>query len=107
MCMSTKFSPFQLVYGIDPMLPIEYDIATIRTIEKERLPVEESISERLHELCRLDENRNLAIKSIEEAQEKQKKEYDKKCSKKIFEKGQLVLVYDSRHKKRAQHKFLP
>ena len=40
----TKFSPFQLVYGIDPMLPIEYDVATIKTIEKKRLLVEESIS---------------------------------------------------------------
>ena len=49
----------------------------------------------------------MAVKSIEKAQEKQKEEYDKNCSKKKFEKGELVLVYDSRHKKRSQHKFLP
>ena len=40
---------------------------------------------------------NMAVKSIEKAQEKQKEAYDKKCNKKKFEKGQLVLVYDNKH----------
>ncbi|KAH9289969.1 hypothetical protein KI387_034086, partial [Taxus chinensis] len=34
---ATGCSPFQLAYGIDPVLPIEFDIPTVRVIKKERM----------------------------------------------------------------------
>ncbi|KAH9298961.1 hypothetical protein KI387_030643, partial [Taxus chinensis] len=29
--------PFQLAYGIDPVLPIEFDIPTVRVMKNERM----------------------------------------------------------------------
>ncbi|KAH9310647.1 hypothetical protein KI387_025682, partial [Taxus chinensis] len=42
---SIGYSPFQLAYGIDPFLPIEFDIPTVRVMKTERMDESDSIKE--------------------------------------------------------------
>jgi hypothetical protein len=48
-----------------------------------------------------------AHQSIEIAQAQQKKVFDKKVKKKEFKEGDLVMMFDARHDRRAYKKLLP
>eukprot|EP00249_Psilotum_nudum_P025170 c29402_g1_i1 orf=3-920(-) len=104
---TTGFSPFKLTYGIEGILPIEYDVSTLRTLTHEHLDEEVSIPDRITQLHELEETRCLAVQAIEKAQQKQKKAFDAKVKTCVFDVGTLVQVYDSRHHARIQKKFLP
>ena len=54
------YSPFQLAYGIDPVLPIEFDIPTVRVMKNERMDESDSVKERLVHLHLLEEMREIA-----------------------------------------------
>ncbi len=59
------------------------------------------------QLNELDELQLKAYQSIEVAQAQQKKAFDKKVKKKEFKKGDLVMMFDARHHRRAYKKLLP
>src|SRR6202022_2584669 len=56
--VTTKFTPFQLVYGQEAILPIELELPSLRIAIDERLSDEESFQEPIAMLERLDEVRN-------------------------------------------------
>ena len=53
--MIMGFSPFRLACDIKALLPIEYELMTLRTAIKTRLDLDESQQRRLVELNKLDE----------------------------------------------------
>ncbi len=55
----------------------------------------------------LDELQLKAYQSIEIAQAKQKKAFNKKVKKKEFKEGDLVMIFDIRHHRSAYKKWLP
>ena len=49
-----------MAYGIDPVLPIEFDIPTVRVMKNERMDESDSVKERLVHLHLLEEMREIA-----------------------------------------------
>ena len=105
--MATGFSPFCLAYGIEALLPIEYELMTLRTAIKTRLDLDESQQRQLVQFNELDEVQLRAREAIEVAQTKMKKVWNGKVKKRVFKIGDLVMMYDSRHFRRAHKKLLP
>lgn len=101
---STGFTPFQLVYGLEVVLPIECEIMSLK-LAVELLPNTTPEEERLLYLTRLYETRrNVAMAN--EAHTKQVKiQYDKTIKHRAFSEGDLVLVYDQRHDELGTGKF--
>jgi hypothetical protein len=97
--ITTKRTPFYLVYGMDSIMPVEFDIPTYRISTTERLDPEESLSPRLHDLDKLEEDRLLSLDETYKQQLFRKLKYDSKMKPVKLQEGDWVLVYDSRHKK--------
>ena len=89
----TSFTPFQLVYGVEAIFPIECEIPSLR-IAVQLLPETSSLEARLVELEHLDETRRDAATANATHKHHVKLQYDKSIYPRIFSEGDLVLVYD-------------
>jgi len=87
------FTPFQLVYGVEAVLPIECDIPLLKlTVE---LPSHTSVEEeRFLYLTKLDEICRDATLVNKMYQKRMKSQYEKSVEPRPFAQGDLVLVYD-------------
>ena len=93
MKLTTGFSPFQLVHGVEYVLPIECEIPSLK-IPIELLPDTSPIEERLSYLEQLDKNHRDATMANEAHKKWVKPQYDQSVRPRNFSKGDLVLVYD-------------
>ena len=85
---STKESPFFLVYGRDPRLPIG------SLLEQSPTAYPMDVGDYHTELlCTLKKTHTLALESIRKAQEKQKRFYDRQSTATKFKIGDRVMVY--------------
>lgn len=96
--VTTHTTPFSLVYGIEAILPIEFEVQTLRIAVEERLDASKSIEHRLEVLEELSEARMLSAQHIETYQRRRKVAFDKKQKIRSFKVGQWVLLRDDRHK---------
>jgi hypothetical protein len=103
---STGFTPFHLVYGIEAILPIEYEIPSLK-LKIELLPHSSVEEERFVYLSKLDETRHNASLANEAHQKRIKSQYDKSFHPRTFTEGDLVLVYDQAHDKLGTGKLEP
>ena len=95
---TTGHSPFFMVFGLHALVPIEFEVPTLRTAELERMREEDSMIERAYNLEELEEIRIEAGKRAEEKSEKMKQQYDSKLQKEIhYQPEQLVLLYDNKN----------
>jgi transposase InsO family protein len=95
---ATGFTHFQLVYGIEVVLPIECEIPSLK-LKIELLPHNSAEEEHFLYLSKLDETRRDAA-LVNEAHQKQiKSQYDKSVHPQTFAEGDLVLIYDQAHDK--------
>jgi hypothetical protein len=90
---ATGFTPFQLVYGIEVVLPIECEIPSLK-LAVELLPNTSAEEERLLYLMQLDETRRDATLVIEAQKKCVKAQYDKHVKPRVFSEGDLVLLYE-------------
>ena len=97
--VTTKFIPFQLVYGQETIRSVELELPSLRIAIDERLSDEESLQERIAMLEKLDEIRNQAYLNMTTIQKWRKTYYDSKMKTKMITKDDLVLLYDSRFQK--------
>nr|XP_024364661.1 uncharacterized protein LOC112276995 [Physcomitrium patens] len=95
--ITTRRTPYYLTYGINPILPVEFEVPTHRVLSADRLSVEESQEVRFLQLIQLEENRDEARDFTLDIQERRKKNHDNKIRKIDLKDGDLVLLYDSRH----------
>ena len=98
---STKMSPFELMCGVKPRLPLDLkgDVAEID-------PSESAVDQRMVDLGqRLVEKRALAQENIKEAQAHQKKNYDIKHAGPTYSVGQLVMKFNRRRDTRMGDKL--
>ena len=97
--VTTKFTPFQLVYGQEAILPIELELPSLRIALEERLDEPKSLEARIATLEKLDEIRGEAYLNTAAIQKWRKTYYDSKMKTKVIKNGDLVLLYDSRFQK--------
>ena len=105
---STKYSPYFLMFGRHPHLPIDVEYEAANSLEDPDLvePTEEDIEYALENLLSARmETKELASKNIKCAQQKQKEYYDWKHSSETFEEGTEVLMENTAQKQRKGGKL--
>eukprot|EP00253_Pinus_taeda_P015897 PITA_15897 len=95
---TTGFSPYQLVYGKEALLPIEFQIQTYRLAVKLGLDLTEAQQQRIMELNQLDEHHQQAIEHTTSVQQQRMKWHDRYIKTKTFHKGDWALLFDSKFK---------
>eukprot|EP00253_Pinus_taeda_P022690 PITA_22690 len=93
---TTNHSPYQLVFGKEPIFPIEFEIRTLRTSQEVGLNLNEAQTSRLQKINKLDEIRISALQRTTLIQQQREKWHDVLFKKKIFHEGDWTLLYDSR-----------
>ena len=90
---ATGFTPFQLVYGLEAVLPIECEIPSLKLTIK-LLPNTTEEEQCLLYLSHLDEIHRDAALANKSHQKHIKKQYYRSVHPCVFLEGDLVLVYD-------------
>ena len=101
---ATGFTPFHLVHGVEPTLPIECEIPTLRTAI-ELLPDTAPMEQRLLNLESLDEDRRSSLQNNEATKKRSKATFDRHVKLRSFREGDLVLTYDIAHDTFGHDKF--
>ena len=94
--VTTRATPFSLVFGIEATLPIKFKVEALRVAISSRLPVKQLLRNWLTELEELDERHRVVAQNIEAIQRRRKKTFDKRNKKRAFEPGMLVMIQDAR-----------
>lgn len=89
---STSFTPFQFVYGLEVVLPIECEILSPKLAIK-LLHVTYANKEFFVHLA-LNENRHNFVLASEVHQKSVKAQYNQNVNPRTYSKGKIVLVYD-------------
>eukprot|EP00253_Pinus_taeda_P033158 PITA_33158 len=93
---TTGYSPYQLVFGKQPIFPIEFEIQTLRTAQEVGLNLSEAQINRLQQINELDEIRLSALQNTALIQQQRAKWHDALIKNKVFHEGDWALLYDSR-----------
>jgi hypothetical protein len=99
---TTSFSPFQLIYGLEAILPIECQMLTLNLVVQ-LLPDTSPLEERL---LYLEQCHDAALAN-EAHKQKFKSQYDRFVRPQIFSEGDLFLVYDKDKDSLGEGKFKP
>jgi hypothetical protein len=99
---ATGFSPFQLIYRLEAVLPIEYRIPSLK-LAVQLFPDTSPLEERL---VYLEQRRDAALTN-EGYKHKVKCQYNRFVHPRIFSEGDLVLVYDQDNDPLGAEKFKP
>ena len=94
--VTTRATPFMLVYGTESVLPIEYEVPSLRIAVEHGLPVKDSLRDRLAWLEGLGEFRRAGVQHIEARQRRRKLLFDRKQIPREFKVGTWVLLHDDR-----------
>ena len=90
---ATRFTPFQLVYGLEAIFPIQCEFSSLKlTIDLLSDTSEEEAS--FLELIHLDETRRDFSLANKSHKKRIKLQYDRNVKPRIFLEGDLVLLYD-------------
>jgi len=100
------FSPYQLVHGVELVLPVECEIPSLK-LAIELLPDTSPLEERLVHLEQLDEQRRDALVALEVNKRRVKVQYDKSVHLRRFSEGDLVLLWDQLKEPLGARKFNP
>jgi hypothetical protein len=93
---TTRFTPFQIVYGIEVVLLIECEIPSLKLVV-ELLPNTSVKEEHLLYIMQLDETHHDANLVIETQKKRVKSQYDKHVKPRVLSEGDIVLLYEQDH----------
>ena len=93
-----RTTPFRLAFGLEAVMPMEFQILSLRIQVKECLSEKESEKIRQATLCELEEHRIASLLQFELEQRRQKAFVDRHWhgNEKEFGIGKLVLVFQIR-----------
>ena len=97
-------SPFELVYGVEVVLPLPLELATCKlktAIEDDVF--KEGLERRILYLTKLQEERAEMVDKITKHQNRVKKLFDKRARPRKLMEGDLVLLWDKRQEPRGMH----
>jgi len=94
--VTTRATPFSLVYGIESILPIEFEVPSLRIAVDHRMTTNQSLRDRLEQLEALDEARMVSTQHIEAIQRRRKIAFDNRHKVRVLQPGMLVLLQDAR-----------
>ncbi|MCO5614872.1 hypothetical protein L7F22_069157 [Adiantum nelumboides] len=100
------YTPYQLVFGKEAILPIEVQLASLRVLESGRERPSEQLRSRILELERLELDRTAAIEHYAAQATHRKKKFDENLKDKGLKRGMLVLRYDNRFDTKKDKKFM-
>eukprot|EP00253_Pinus_taeda_P002557 PITA_02557 len=100
----TKFTPFQLVYGLEKILPVQCKISSLK-LAVDLLPRTSEEEACFLELIHLNETRHDAALANEAHKKQVKAQFDKNVKPRVFSEGDLVLLYDQESDKLGEGKF--
>ena len=103
---ATGFSPYQLVHGVESILPIECKIPSLKLVV-ELLPDTPPLEECLVHLEQLNEQCRDALVDLEVNKYHVKVQYDKFVHPRRFSEGYLVLLWDQPKEPLGEGKFNP
>ena len=95
---TTGHTPYELVYGKQVLLPIEFQVKSFRMAMQLGLNLDEVQKQRLMQLNELDEVRQDAFQHTILVQNQRSKGHDKFIKKNSFEPGDWAFLFDSRFK---------
>lgn len=99
---STGKSPFELVYGLDAVLPINIRLLVYKLLQY-FVTDKDNLQARIDDIVQLDEERHLAKNRFADYQDGLKKVFAKKAKGRKFQVGDLVLLWGKRHEKPGDH----
>ena len=88
---ATQRSPFELVYGTQPLLPTEYIAPTFQSMNPRDYSPHKVLATRIQDIHHLEEIRELAIKNITDTQALSAKYFQSSKPERLFQKGDRVL----------------
>eukprot|EP00253_Pinus_taeda_P031232 PITA_31232 len=91
---TTRFTPYQLVYDKEVMLPIEFQIHTFKLAADLQIDLDQAQKERIQQLNQLDEMRQQAEETTILMQKQRKQWHDAHIKKKQFKEGLFTLAYN-------------
>jgi hypothetical protein len=94
--VSTRTTPFSLVFGIEVILSMGFEVPSLRIVIDEQLDDSQSLKDRLERLEGVSEARRLAAQHVETTQRQRKVYFDKKVKRKTLSAGMWVMVQDSK-----------
>eukprot|EP00253_Pinus_taeda_P008108 PITA_08108 len=103
---TTGFTPFQLVYGLEAILPIQCKILSLK-LAIDLLPKTSEEEACFLELIHLDETHRDTVLANEAHKKRIKEQFDKNVKPHVFSEGDLVLLYDQDSDKLGASKFEP
>jgi hypothetical protein len=93
---TTGETPHYLIFGQHCLVPVEFEVPSLRVSVEERMSADQSLRERGYALESLEEARKHASHRLENQQKITKKARDKKLKQIPLIIGDLVLLYDFR-----------
>ncbi|XP_057863203.1 uncharacterized protein LOC131071404 [Cryptomeria japonica] len=95
-------SPYFLVYGQEPVFPVQLRIPTLRFIQ-DYMEGEDGVQMRLTQLMNLEEKRDKALENFAKHQSVVKRWFDRQARVKAFRISDLVLYWGKAHERRGDH----
>ena len=96
--LSTNQTPFRLVYGQEPVVPLHFRQQTPIIVDILHVDVEQGRKDPLMQLSKLEEHRLIALQHQEIQKQQQKAWHDRNIKNKNLSVGYLALLYNSRVK---------
>ena len=87
-------SPFQLLYGVDVVFPVQLVAAVIKFMQEIKEEPDD-IRRRMFQIIQLQQERETIENTAEMHRKRMKESFDKKVKKKVFAVGDLVLRWDA------------
>eukprot|EP00253_Pinus_taeda_P032239 PITA_32239 len=95
---TTGHSPYELIYGKEVLLPIEFQVKTFKMAVQLGMDLSKAQKHRMEQLNELDEIRQEAILRTDLVQHQKARWHDKYIKEKKFQEGEWALLFDSKFK---------